>query len=245
MPQLQAQLPASVHMKIIHDRSISIRQSVGEVQFTLGLAVVLVLLVIFLFLRNVTATIIPALALPISIIGTFAGMYLLGFSIDNLSLLALTLAVGFVVDDAIVMLENIVRHIEAGEPPFEAALKGSREIAFTILSITVSLVAVFIPVLFMGGVVGRLFNEFAITISMTILISGLVSLTLTPMLSSRLLKPGDHGDEEMPLLRWSERGLSAHRSSFMTICWWLRCAIAVSCSSSRSARSSPPCSCSS
>ncbi|HXZ67001.1 MAG TPA: efflux RND transporter permease subunit, partial [Alphaproteobacteria bacterium] len=205
MPQLQAELPASVHMQVIHDRSISIRQSVNEVQFTLGLAVVLVLLVIFLFLRNVTATIIPALALPISIIGTFAGMYLLGFSIDNLSLLALTLAVGFVVDDAIVMLENIVRHIEAGEAPYEAALKGSREIAFTILSITVSLVAVFIPVLFMGGVVGRLFNEFAVTISMTILISGLVSLTLTPMLSSRLLKASDREDKENPLFRWSER----------------------------------------
>ncbi len=137
-----------------------------------------------------TATIIPALALPISLIGTFAGMYLLGYSIDNLSLLALTLSVGFVVDDAIVMLENIVRHIENGERPFEAALRGSREIAFTIISITLSLVAVFIPVLFMGGVVGRLFREFAVTISMTILISGFVSLTLTPLLCSRLLRRG-------------------------------------------------------
>ena len=151
-------------------------------QFTLLLTVGLVVLVIFLFLRNVTATIIPALALPVSIIGTFAGMYVLGYSIDNLSLLALTLSVGFVVDDAIVMLENIVRHIENGMRPMEAALKGSREIAFTILSMTLSLVAVFIPVLFMGGVVGRVFREFAVTISMTILISGIVSLTLTPML---------------------------------------------------------------
>jgi multidrug efflux pump subunit AcrB len=143
--------------------------------------------VIFLFLRNLTATTIPALALPISLIGTFAGMYVLGYSIDNLSLLALTLSVGFVVDDAIVMLENIVRHVENGEAPFEAALRGSREIAFTILSITLSLVAVFIPVLFMGGLVGRLFREFAVTISMTILVSGFVSLTLTPLLCSRLL----------------------------------------------------------
>ncbi|MFZ1992038.1 MAG: efflux RND transporter permease subunit [Alphaproteobacteria bacterium] len=204
LPTLQAELPASVRMQVIVDRSVSIRQSVNDVQFTLGLAVVLVLIVIFLFLRNATATIIPALALPISIIGTFAGMYLLGFSIDNLSLLALTLAVGFVVDDAIVMLENIVRHIEAGEAPYEAALKGSREIAFTILSITISLVAVFIPVLFMGGVVGRLFNEFAVTISLTILISGIVSLTLTPMLASRLLKPDDHEDKESALFKWSE-----------------------------------------
>ena len=144
-------------------------------------------MVIFLFLRNVTATIIPALALPVSIIGTFAGMYVMGYSIDNLSLLALTLSVGFVVDDAIVMLENIVRHVENGETPLEAAFEGSREIGFTILSITFSLVAVFIPVLFMAGIVGRVFREFAVTISLTILISGFVSLTLTPMLASRLL----------------------------------------------------------
>ena len=153
------------------------------------LTATLVVLVIFLFLRNVTATIIPALALPVSVIGTFAGMYVMGYSIDNLSLLALTLSVGFVVDDAIVMLENIVRHVEGGERVMEAAFRGSREIGFTIISITLSLVAVFIPVLFMGGVVGRVFREFAVTISMTILISGLVSLTLTPMLCSRLLKP--------------------------------------------------------
>jgi hydrophobe/amphiphile efflux-1 (HAE1) family protein len=189
LPQLQALLPASVHLNVMLDRSQSIRSSVSDVQFTLGLAVTLVVLVIFLFLRNLTATIIPAIALPISLIGTFAGMYLLGYSIDNLSLLALTLSVGFVVDDAIVMLENIVRHVEGGERPLEAALRGSREVAFTIISITLSLVAVFIPVLFMGGVVGRLFREFAVTISLTILVSGLVSLTLTPMLCSRMLKP--------------------------------------------------------
>jgi multidrug efflux pump subunit AcrB len=187
VPSFRAQLPASVNLDVMLDRSDSICASVAEVQFTLALAVGLVVLVIFLFLRNLTATAIPALALPISLIGTFAGMYVLGYSIDNLSLLALTLSVGFVVDDAIVMLENIVRHVENGEPPFEAALRGSREIAFTILSITLSLVAVFIPVLFMGGLVGRLFREFAVTISMTILVSGFVSLTLTPLLCSRLL----------------------------------------------------------
>ena len=163
---------------------------------------------IFLFLRNVTATIIPALALPISVIGTFAGMEVLGYSIDNLSLMALTLSVGFVVDDAIVMLENIVRHVEGGERVMDAALRGSREIAFTILSITLALVAVFIPVLFMGGVVGRVFHEFAVTISMTILISGFVSLTLTPMLASRLLKP--HRAEHHNLVyRMSEDGFNA------------------------------------
>jgi HAE1 family hydrophobic/amphiphilic exporter-1 len=195
VPTFRAQLPASVNLDVMLDRSESIRASVAEVQFTLTLAIGLVVLVIFLFLRKVTATIIPALALPISLIGTFAGMYLLGYSIDNLSLLALTLSVGFVVDDAIVMLENIVRHIENGERPFEAALRGSRQIAFTILSITLSLVAVFIPVLFMGGVVGRLFREFAVTISITILVSGIVSLTLTPLLCSRLLRANDPSRE--------------------------------------------------
>src|SRR5262249_2033339 len=159
------------------DRSQSIRASVADVQFTLGVAVLLVILVIYLFLRSRTATIIPALALPISLIGTLGCMYLLGYSIDNISLLAITLSVGVVVDDAIVMLENIMRHIEAGERPFQAALQGAREISFTIISITLSLVAVFIPVLFMGGVLGRVFREFGVTISLTILISGLVSLT--------------------------------------------------------------------
>jgi len=204
LPELQAQLPASVRLHVMLDRSVSIRASVDDVQFTLGLTVGLVVLVIFLFLRNVTATIIPALALPVSIVGTFAGMYLLGYSIDNLSLLALMLSVGFVVDDAIVMLENIVRHVERGESPMAAALRGSREISFTIISITLSLVAVFIPVLFMGGVVGRLFREFAVTISLTILISGFVSLTLTPMMCSRLLKPVGEARRHGRLYRWSE-----------------------------------------
>ena len=173
-------------------------------QFTLCLAGILVIIAIYFFLRSARATLIPAIALPISVIGTFAGMYLCGHSIDNISLLALTLAVGFVVDDAIVMLENIVRHIEAGEKPMDAAFKGSKEVGFTIISMTLSLVAVFIPVLFMGGVVGRMFNEFGLVISMAILISGIVSLTLTPMLCSRLLKPVDHHEKHNFLLRTFE-----------------------------------------
>jgi len=189
LPRLRAQMPASVDYHILYDQSVSINASVNDVKFTLYLVVCLVVLVIFLFLRNISATIIPSLALPMSIVGTFAAMYMFNFSLDNLSLMALTLSVGFVVDDAIVMLENIVRHIEMGEGVMEAALKGSKEISFTIVSMTLSLVAVFIPVLFMGGVLGRLLNEFAITISMAILISGFVSLTLTPMLCSRFLRP--------------------------------------------------------
>ena len=168
---------------------MSIRESVHDVKFTLVLTVVLVVLVIFLFLRNLSATIIPSLALPFSIVGTFAVMWALNYSLDNLSLMALTLSVGFVVDDAIVMLENIVRHMEMGKPRMQAALDGSKEIAFTIISMTVSLAAVFIPILFMGGIVGRLMHEFAVTIGAAILVSGLVSLTLTPMLCSRFLKP--------------------------------------------------------
>ncbi|MFA4903109.1 MAG: efflux RND transporter permease subunit [Desulfobaccales bacterium] len=189
LPVLRSQIPASVGIYTLYDRSATIRESVNDVQFTLLLALGLVVLVIFLFLRNLSATIIPSLALPMSIVGTFGVMYLLGYSLDNLSLMALILAVGFVVDDAIVVLENIVRHMEMGEKPFEAALKGSREIGFTILSMTLSLAAVFIPVFFMGGILGRLLHEFAVTIVAAILVSGLVSLTLTPMLCSRFLKP--------------------------------------------------------
>ena len=188
LPSFQASLPASISMTTLYDRSISISESIFDVQFTLLLAGLLVVLVILLFLRNLSATVIPALALPISVIGTFAVMHVLGYSLDNLSLLALTLAVGFVVDDAIVMLENIVRHIELGETPLQAAIKGSREIGFTIVSMTVSLIAVFIPVMFMSGIVGRLLHEFAVTICVAILVSGIVSLTLTPMLCSRYLK---------------------------------------------------------
>jgi HAE1 family hydrophobic/amphiphilic exporter-1 len=192
MPTFRSQIPAGVSLDILYDRSQSIRDSVHDVQFTLLLTVCLVVMVIFLFLRNLSATVIPSLALPLSIVGTFAAMNLLGYSLDNLSLMALTLSVGFVVDDAIVMLENIVRHMEAGVAPFEAALKGSREIGFTIISMTLSLAAVFIPVLFMSGILGRLLHEFAVTIMVAILVSGFVSLTLTPMLCSRFVKPPAH-----------------------------------------------------
>ena len=206
LPAIQAELPPGVEIQLLADRSKPIRDAIDDVEFTLILAAVLVIIAIYFFLRSFRATLIPAIALPISIIGTFAGMYVCGHSIDNISLLALTLAVGFVVDDAIVMLENIVRHIEAGEKPMEAAFKGSKEVGFTIVSMTLSLVAVFIPVLFMGGVVGRMFNEFGLVISFAILISGIVSLTLTPMLCSRMLKPIDHHEKHNFLLRsfeWS------------------------------------------
>jgi HAE1 family hydrophobic/amphiphilic exporter-1 len=189
MPSLQEQIPRSIQVTTLYDRSVSIRQSVQDVKFTLLLAIVLVVLVIFLFLRNLSATLIPSFAIPMSIIGTFPIMYLLGYTIDNLSLMAVTLAVGFLVDDAIVMLENIVRHMEMGKTPLQAAFDGAREIGFTILSMTVSLAAVFIPVLFMGGIIGRLLHEFAVVIMSTILVSGLVSLTMTPMLCSRFLSP--------------------------------------------------------
>ena len=185
---LRTQVPPSVTISVLFDRSVSIRDSVNDVKFTLMLTIALVVMVIFLFLRNVSATVIPSLALPMSIVGTFSVMYLLGFSVDNFSLMALTLSVGFVVDDAIVMLENIVRHMEMGKEPYQAALDGAKEIGFTILSMTMSLAAVFIPVLFMGGIIGRLLNEFAVTISAAILVSGFVSLSLTPMLCSRFLK---------------------------------------------------------
>src|SRR6478752_4021938 len=206
LPAIQAELPSGVEIQVLNDRSKSIRDAIEDVELTLCLAGILVIIAIYFFLRSARATLIPAIALPISVIGTFAGMYCWGHSIDNISLLALTLAVGFVVDDAIVMLENIVRHIEAGEKPMDAAFKGSKEVGFTIVSMTLSLVAVFIPVLFMGGVVGRMFNEFGLVISMAILISGIVSLTLTPMLCSRILKPIDHHEKHNFLLRsfeWS------------------------------------------
>jgi len=189
LPRLEQQIPQSIKITTLYDRSVSIRKSVNDVKFTLLLAIVLVVLVIFLFLRNASATIIPSLALPIAIVGTFSVMYLLGYTVDNLSLMALTLSVGFVVDDAIVMLENIVRHMEMGKAPLQASLDGAGEIGFTILSMTLSLAAVFIPILFMGGIIGRLLHEFAVVITAAILVSGLVSLTLTPMLSSRFLRP--------------------------------------------------------
>jgi HAE1 family hydrophobic/amphiphilic exporter-1 len=196
LPNFRAQVPPSIEMQPLFDRSIGIRAAVFDVQETLLIAIALVVLVIFLFLRSASATIIPALAVPISLIGTCAAMYAFGFSINNMTLLALTLSVGFVVDDAIVMLENIVRHIEGGMRPFEAALKGAREIGFTIVSITVSLIAVFIPVLLMGGIVGRIFREFAVSLVIAIVISGIVSLTLTPMLCARVLRAHRPGEEQ-------------------------------------------------
>ena len=203
LPQMQQQMPAGIKLNILYDRSVSIRNSVNDVKFTLMLTIALVVMVIFLFLRNISATIIPSLALPMSIVGTFAAMYLLGYSLDNLSLMALTLTVGFVVDDAIVMLENIVRHMEMGKPPYQAAVEGAREIGFTIISMTISLAAVFIPVLFMGGIIGRLLHEFAVTIGVAILVSGFVSLTLTPMLCSRFLR-NTHNDRHGYLYQKSE-----------------------------------------
>jgi multidrug efflux pump len=188
LPRLKANLPASVAVSILSDRTTTIRASVRDVQFSLGLTVLLVVLAIFLFLRNLSATIIPSVAVPLSIVGTLGVMYLLGYSLNNLTLMALTISTGFVVDDAIVMIENIVRYIEEGETPLQAALKGSAQIGFTIISLTVSLIAVLIPLLFMGDIVGRLFREFAITLSVTILVSAVVSLTLTPMMCSKLLK---------------------------------------------------------
>jgi len=192
LTKLRVQMPPSVTVNTLYDRSLPIEESVNDVKFTLMLTLFLVIMVIFVFLRNISATIIPSLALPMSLVGTFAVMYLFGYSLDNLSLMALTLAVGFVVDDAIVMLENIVRHMEMGKDPMKAAFDGSAEVAFTILAMTVSLTAVFIPLLFMGGILGRLFHEFAVTIGTAILVSGFVSLTLTPMLASRFLKPPSH-----------------------------------------------------
>ena len=221
MPLFKTELPPSVEMKVFYDRSDTIRESYKDVQFTMLLTLVLIVGVIYLFLRNFSATLIPSLALPFSIIGTFGVMYLCGYSLDNLSMMALILAIGFVVDDAIVMLENIVRHMEMGKGPMQAALDGSKEISFTIVSMTISLAAVFIPILFMGGVLGRLFKEFAVTICVAILISGVVSVTLTPMLASRFLK-GHHGHRSkfyQVTERWFEAWLHSYDRSLQ---WVLR-----------------------
>ena len=221
LPVFRTQLPAAVNLNVVYDRSVAIRESVHDVQFTLMLTIALVVMVIFLFLRNLSATVIPSLAVPLSIIGTFAIMYGLGYTIDIISLMALTLCVGFVVDDAVVMLENIVRHMEQGEDRMTAALRGAREIGFTILSMTISLAAVFIPVLFMGGVVGRLLKEFAVTIGAAVLVSGIVSLTLTPMLCSRFLKPSHGGHNR--LYAASERFFDAMLRRYDdTLKWALR-----------------------
>lgn len=203
LPQFQLELPKGIHLDVVYDRSISIRNSVNDVKLTLIIATLLVVLVIFLFLRSIRITIIPSLALPLSVFGTFGLMSYLGYSLNNLTLLSLTLVVGFVIDDAIVMLENIVRYWEAGESPVQAALKGSKEVGFTILSMTISLAAVFIPILFMGGIIGRLFHEFSVTICIAILISGFISLTLTPMLCSQLLRH-KHEQVDLKWMFWSE-----------------------------------------
>src|SRR3989454_6949069 len=221
-PNFRALLPPAVSLNILYDRSVSIRDSVRDVKFTLLLTITLVVMVIFLFLRNLSATVIPSLALPMSIVGTFAVMYLLGYSLDNLSLMALTLSVGFVVDDAIVMLENIVRHMEMGEGVLEAAFRGAKEVGFTIVSMTLSLAAVFIPVLFLRGILGRLLHEFAVTIGTAILVSGFVSLTLTPMLGSRFLhhqKNERHGRVYQAFERVFEGSLDFYKSS---LAWSLR-----------------------
>jgi len=220
LPSLRAQIPQSIQLDIFFDRTQSIRQSVHDVQLTLIGTIVLVILVIFLFLRNVSATIIPSLALPMSIVGTFAVMYLLDYSLDNLSLMALTLAVGFVVDDAIVVLENIVRHMEEGEEPYEAAVKGTKEIGFTIVSMTLSLVAAFIPVLFMSGMLGRLLREFSVTICVAILVSGFISLSLTPMLCSRYLRPPAE-QEHGWLYRFLGRCLDAMNTGYEISLRWV------------------------
>jgi HAE1 family hydrophobic/amphiphilic exporter-1 len=229
LPRFRQQMPASIHLDVAYDRSQSIRESVRDVKVTLVITVLLVILVIFLFLRNVSATIIPSLALPLAIVGTFAAMYLLGYSLDNLSLMALTLSVGFVVDDAIVVLENIVRHLEMGKSRLDAAVDGAREIGFTVVSMTLSLAAVFIPVLFMGGIMGRLFHEFAVTIGVAILISGFVSLSLTPMLCSRFLRPPRESgnvlyraservfDGMLRVYEWTLRGVIRHRALTMLV----------------------------
>jgi len=203
LPQLGATIPSAIDMKVVQDRTPTIRASLREVERALVIAFGLVLVVVFLFLRNVRAALIPSVAVPVSLVGTFGVMYLAGYSLDNLSLMALTVATGFVVDDAIVVLENVSRHMEAGEKPIVAALRGAREVGFTVLSMSISLVAVFIPILLMGGIVGRLFREFAVVLSAAILVSLLVSLTTTPMMCARLLKPdpGKHGRFH----RWAER----------------------------------------
>ncbi len=199
LPQLEANLPASIKVTTLTDMTTSIQASVHDVEFELMLTIGLVVMVIFLFLRSLRATIIPSVAVPLSLVGTFAVMYLLGYSLDNLSLMALTISTGFVVDDAIVMIENITRFLEEGMPPLEAALTGAGQIGFTIVSLTVSLIAVLIPLLFMGDVVGRLFREFAVTLAVTIVISAVVSLTLTPMMCSRILRH-DPEEQQTPLL---------------------------------------------
>jgi HAE1 family hydrophobic/amphiphilic exporter-1 len=220
LPTFRAEVPPAIDIQVLYDRSQSIRASVDEVKSTLLIALVLVVLVIFLFLRNIASTIIPSIALPMAIIGTFSAMYLFNYSLDNISLMALTLCVGFVVDDAIVMLENITRHLEQGKSVMQATLDGSKEIVFTIVSMTISLAAVFIPVLFMGGILGRLLNEFAVTIMAAVLISGFVSLTLTPMMCSRILKPHREDERHGRMYMAFERGFDALKHAYDVSLRW-------------------------
>ena len=230
LPQLQAAMPPAVKVDIVIDRTTTIRASVSDVQFTLMLTIALVVMVIFLFLRSLSATIIPSITVPLALVGTFALMYLAGFSIDNLSLMGLSIAVGFVVDDAIVMLENIQRHVEEGLSPVEAALKGAGEIGFTIISISLSLVAVFIPLLLMGGIVGRIFREFAITVTMTIAVSAFVALTLTPVMAARFLKDKKdvhHGRLYMASERVFDLMLEGYRRSLDVALRYRRVTLAV------------------
>ena len=220
LPSVRASLPPTAKIDVMNDRSVSIRAAIEDVQFTFALTVGLVVMVIFMFLRRLSATIIPAIAMPVSLVATLGAMAVFGFSLDNISLLALTLSVGLVVDDAIVMLENIQRHVDEGMPPFEAALKGAREIGFTIISITVSLIAVFIPILLMGGVIGRLFHEFAVVVTLAIAISALVSLTLTPAMCARWLRP-EHGSKAGTVERWLERGFDRLLAGYRVTLDWV------------------------
>ncbi len=223
LPQLQAEIPAALHMKVIMDRTTTIRGSVKDVELSMGISIVLVIMVVFLFLRSVRTTLIPSVAVPISLVGTFGGLYLFGYSVDNLSLMALTIATGFVVDDAIVVIENITRYLEEGMEPMQAALKGAAEIGFTVLSISISLIAVFLPILMMGGIVGRLFREFAVTLSMAIVISLVISLTTTPMMCARLLRSHEAEKKHGWIYNLSENGFNAvHRGYERSLGWVLR-----------------------
>ena len=223
LPQLQAEIPPTVDLGVVIDATRTIRASVRDVQITLAVSIALVILVVFIFLRSLRSTFIPAIAVPVSLIGTFGAMYLLGYSIDNLSLMALTVATGFVVDDAIVVIENITRHLEHGLSPMDAALKGAKEIGFTVMSISISLIAVFIPILLMGGIVGRLFREFAVTLSVSILISLVISLTATPMMCARLLKPHQGMEGRGWFFRWTEGAFQAVIGGYeRSLAWVLR-----------------------
>ena len=234
MPRLQADIPPTIAMNVAVDRTTTIRSSVHDVEITLIISVLLVVLVVFLFLREIWATIIPSVAVPLSLVGTFGVMYLLGYTIDNLSLMALTISTGFVVDDAIVVIENITRYLEEGMKPYEAAMKGSKEIGFTVLSMSTSLIAVFIPILLMGGIIGKLFREFAVTLSVAIAVSLLVSLTTTPMLCAKFLKQRDESRHGR-IYRMSENAFQwIHHEYNSALRWvlrhqWIMLSVAIGC----------------